>query len=289
MQNQWIRAGSYAWTDDSVRLSLHPSHKIVNNFLHIQEIGHFKSYKSYFTERENLESYLIIYTENGEGSIYYQGKQYYLKPKTVCFIDCKNYQYYKTEKELWDFYWVHINGKHIHEYYEDFISSQNICYETKDSTIKQIIQNMIVCQENKTRNTEIITAREIINLLTQIILEKNRSLYEGKEDIPNYIFEIQSFLEENYSCKITLDTISRKFLINKYQMAKEFKKYVGSSVIDYLIEIRIKKAKDLLKYSHSNVSEIANIIGVENVTHFINLFKSRSGVTPLRYRNHWKH
>lgn len=286
MKKYWA-SGCFDWSDDSIRLSLHPSERTEKSYLHIQEIGHFKAYTTYYTERKNIASYLIIYTESGEGKITYEGKQYDLKPHTVCFIDCKNYQFYQTSKELWEFYWIHINGRQIKEYYSDFNHSNNICCETKDSTIKYLIENMINLQNYKTRNTEIITAREIVNLLTELLIERNRVKYEDVKEIPAYIFEIQSYLEKNYHSKITLDTISQKFMINKYQIAKEFKNFVGSSLIEYVIEVRINKAKDLLKYTGNNVSEIAEQIGIENVTHFINLFKKRVGITPLRFRKYW--
>ncbi|WP_066190891.1 AraC family transcriptional regulator [Gracilibacillus timonensis] len=284
----WIDDGSFDWTEDSIRLTLNPSKHTIDSYLYIQEIGHFKAYSSYYTERHNLESYLIIFTLQGEGKLLYQNQEYILDQHSLCFIDCKNHQYYQTSKELWQFYWVHINGKQIKNYYSDFSQDKNICFKVRDDTAKNIIQTMLNLQNNKTRTLEIIIAREIINLLTLLLVEKMRLKYNDETKIPAYIFDIQSYFEKNYKNKITLDDLSKEFRLNKYQIAKTFKNSVGISPIEYLIETRIGKAKDLLKYTNLSINEIAYEIGIDNVTHFINLFKKRVGMTPLKFRTSWK-
>ncbi|WP_058308460.1 AraC family transcriptional regulator [Gracilibacillus massiliensis] len=284
----WIDNGSFDWTEDSLRMTLNPSKHTVNSYLHIQEIGHFKAYSSYYTERHNVESYLIIFTVKGEGKLYYQNEEFILEPYTLSFIDCRNYQFYKTSKELWEFYWVHINGKQVEDYYLDFSQDAHICTSVKDDTAKNIIQTIIALQKHKTRTLEIITAREIMNLLTLLLVEKNRSKYHDEAEIPSYIFDIQSYLEENYKKRITLDDLSKICKLNKYQIVKNFKTSVGISPIEYLIETRINKSKDLLKYTNLSINEIAFEIGIDNVTHFINLFKKRVGTTPLKFRKSWK-
>ncbi|MGG1684644.1 helix-turn-helix domain-containing protein [Pseudalkalibacillus sp. NRS-1564] len=87
---------------------------------------------------------------------------------------------------------------------------------------------------------------------------------------------------------MTLDDLSRRYKLNKYQIAKTFKSSVGITPIEYLIETRINKSKDLLKYTDLPINEITYQIGIDNVTHYINLFKKRVGTTPLKFRNSWK-
>ena len=63
---------------------------------------------------------------------------------------------------------------------------------------------------------------------------------------------------------------------------------MGITINEYLILTRISYAKELLKYTSLPVSEITFEVGMNNVTHFINLFKAREGCTPLVYRKRWK-
>lgn len=76
--NYWEKA-NHSWSEDSSRVILTPSQRIRNLFFYIQEIGHFKAHIPYFTERENLPSYLIKFTLAGEGFLTYEGENYTLK------------------------------------------------------------------------------------------------------------------------------------------------------------------------------------------------------------------
>lgn len=51
--------------------------------------------------------------------------------------------------------------------------------------------------------------------------------------------------------------------------------------------MRINHAKEYLKYSDAPIAEIAERVGIDNVSHFIDLFKNRTGLTPLAYRKQW--
>lgn len=63
---------------------------------------------------------------------------------------------------------------------------------------------------------------------------------------------------------------------------------MGIPVNEYLINTRISYAKELLKYTDMSVEEITYETGMNNVTHFINLFKKREAITPLKYRKAWR-
>jgi AraC-like DNA-binding protein len=55
-----------------------------------------------------------------------------------------------------------------------------------------------------------------------------------------------------------------------------------------MINIRATKAKELLKYSDQTILEISHLVGIDNVSYFINLFKDRTGLTPLSFRKSWQ-
>uniref|UniRef100_UPI003568068E helix-turn-helix transcriptional regulator n=1 Tax=Cohnella sp. TaxID=1883426 RepID=UPI003568068E len=73
-----------------------------------------------------------------------------------------------------------------------------------------------------------------------------------------------------------------------YHLSKEFKCYTGFSPNEYLIHTRITRAKELLRFTDMPVAEIALSVGVDNVSHFINLFRDRETMTPLAYRKTWR-
>ena len=64
-----------------------------------------------------------------------------------------------------------------------------------------------------------------------------------------------------------------------------FKKEVGTSVITYITDLRIKKAKDLLEHSDLKTFEISDAVGIHDPAYFSVLFKKYTGMSPKSYRN----
>ena len=58
----------------------------------------------------------------------------------------------------------------------------------------------------------------------------------------------------------------------------------GRGPIDYLIDLRIKRAQRLLRTSRARMKEIAAAVGIEDIYHFSKLFKKRVGCSPSEYR-----
>jgi AraC-like DNA-binding protein len=102
--------------------------------------------------------------------------------------------------------------------------------------------------------------------------------------VPDTIAAIQGYLDTNYPRDISLDELSRLFSISKFHMCREFKRYVGKSPNDYLIDLRLDKAKEMLTDTKRTIAEIGQLVGVPNTNHFLYLFKSREGITPSAFR-----
>lgn len=97
--------------------------------------------------------------------------------------------------------------------------------------------------------------------------------------------KIINYLNENYENKISLDQIAHNMYLSPVYISKIFKEETGESPINYLIKIRLEKAKDILLNSDSgSIKSIANSVGYEDVYHFSKLFKKYYGISPLYYK-----
>lgn len=92
------------------------------------------------------------------------------------------------------------------------------------------------------------------------------------------------FIHQHYSEDITLQDISDSSMISVSQCNRYFKSMLNITPYEYLIQYRIKKASDLLYNSTLNVTEISAMVGFNNVTHFIQVFKKNYGISPKKYR-----
>jgi len=96
---------------------------------------------------------------------------------------------------------------------------------------------------------------------------------------------IIKYLNENYENKISLEQIAQNMYLSPVYISKIFKEETGESPINYLIKIRLEKAKEILLEENSgSIKSIANQVGYDDVYHFSKLFKKYYGLSPLYYR-----
>lgn len=87
---------------------------------------------------------------------------------------------------------------------------------------------------------------------------------------------IKAFLDENYTEKIVLDDLAEKFFINKFYMSKIFKETYGVTINNYMIERRITRAKQLLRFTDKTIDEIGVMVGMDSANYFSRVFRKGS-------------
>ena len=94
---------------------------------------------------------------------------------------------------------------------------------------------------------------------------------------------VKEYLNKNYSKKITLNILSQKFGCCNATLTKSFKEEYKTSIMNYLCDIRLKKAEKMLTNSGKTVKEIAQYCGFYDQNYFSKVFTSRYGIPPKEY------
>ena len=84
---------------------------------------------------------------------------------------------------------------------------------------------------------------------------------------------------------MTLDELTEKMHLSKPYLSKYIREKSGKTFGDIVKNVRMKKARTLLKNTSATVESIAESVGYQNVEHFNRLFKKKYGMTPVQYRN----
>jgi AraC-like DNA-binding protein len=100
----------------------------------------------------------------------------------------------------------------------------------------------------------------------------------------NLVNEIKSELREMLDKKITLSQLANRHHISIELLIRIFKKTLGISPIQYLIQMRIDEAKQLLLLSQDPIATIAEKVGFEDQLYFSRVFKKKVGITPSQFR-----
>ena len=120
------------------------------------------------------------------------------------------------------------------------------------------------------------------SLLSCILLSLRDGLKE--QATPPLVTRIIEYLHANMAKKITLDDIGRHTFFSPVYCDSLFRREMGRSIIDYLLEMRVESAKGLLIEGILPLKKIAENVGIGDYNYFSRVFKKRTGYTPVQYR-----
>ena len=133
---------------------------------------------------------------------------------------------------------------------------------------------------------KVSSSSEIKNLASTILITYTKAVRDYTLiNHSHNIKQIILYIRKNLTKKIALEDIAKDLYITKEHLSRLFKKEMGITISEYIINEKIKEAKNLLKNSDFNILNIAEILNFANSSHFSNSFKKVTGVAPSAYRN----
>lgn len=138
--------------------------------------------------------------------------------------------------------------------------------------------------------SHIFNEEELCRYFSQFFLNITDLLREGSVyAIDDVIEKVQIYMQRNYRKNITQDFIASLFYLNRSYLSTLFKSRTGEKFIDYLNDIRIEHAKEMLEETPQKIDQIAVAVGYDNIKYFFRVFKKKTGTTPEKYRNNVHH
>ena len=278
-------------TEDSTWIFNTPGELTKSFLLYAQELGFFKASSNYYTSQKNISSYLIMLTVAGQGTLNAHGKIYELKPGDLVYIDSMEpHSHYtsKLSRGNWEIFWVQFNGIMARGYYEQYKTKDIAVLDASDNAkIRPLMEKLLAANQTTNIGAEFLTSQILVELLTEILFAAG-AVVSPKINLPQFIKSALTDIDAHFPEDLSLEYFSDRLCISKYHFAKEFKKYTGYSPMEYIINTRINHAKEYLQYSDLTVSDISEAVGFNNTCHFINMFKQKVGMTPLKFRKQYQ-
>ncbi|MDF2892696.1 MAG: DNA-binding protein AraC-type [Clostridia bacterium] len=131
---------------------------------------------------------------------------------------------------------------------------------------------------------ESLSTQITIGLLRELKSNFSNKVHEKNYDGIQHIDRVIEYMEENYNAAINLDDLCQVANQSLYHFIRVFKQETGKTPHEYLIDIRINKAEDMMKREEHSIKEIAEICGFINLSHFCTVFKKKIGESASSYR-----
>lgn len=278
---------------DSKRIVYTPSPFAKTSLLYLQETGVLSALKPHSSTRSKLSSYLFFTVLEGFGALEYGGKRIPLSPGDCVFIDCTEAYSHTTSNKLWKLQWVHFNGEMMTGIYEKYLErgGQPVFKPQSTNDYKRILDTVFLIASSEDYLRDMKINEQLSSLLTKImemswIPEAQVALKRGSGREYS-LQDIKAYLDENWQKKIVLDKLADKFFINKFYLARLFKNQYGSSILNYVMDLRITQAKKMLRFTDKQIELIARECGFEDANYFTRMFKKVEGSSPSEYRKLW--
>lgn len=168
--------------------------------------------------------------------------------------------------------------------YHALVQDQLLCAQENEE-FQDVFQRIVKALTSKSNQKEYlidIYAQELVYRLFQV--KGVNQLLTSESDNPINI-ALHMFRKE-YMYPLTINKISTELNMSESNFCQYFKKITGVNPKEYLTNLRMEKAKDLI--AHSKVTDVAYDLGYNNISLFITHFKNKYGVTPKQYqKNLW--
>ena len=171
------------------------------------------------------------------------------------------------------------------------ISANNVEASIKvaQNILNQNIDYHLIIEEIYNKMTEegknIKKMKEIsIYDIDKWVIEACGILNNNASNDNNVISEIKNYIYANYHENISLEELSQKVYLNHVYLGKLFKDKAGENFSDFLLKVRMEKAKELLMNIGYKVYEVGELVGYKSMKHFYRVFKAYTGYTPTEYK-----
>ena len=120
-------------------------------------------------------------------------------------------------------------------------------------------------------------------MLKSFIIE---TMFFSKNDrTPDLVKKLKKYLEENFKVNINNEDVGKIFSYHPNYVNRIFKEATGETLHSYLVQVRLKKALDMIIDGNMQISEVAAECGFSSYPYFIKCFREKYGVSPLKYRS----
>ena len=127
------------------------------------------------------------------------------------------------------------------------------------------------------------TVYQLKELLENVLqMAKRQPVEKQFSEMTQKVIDI---VQNHYRQDLTLKLVADQLHLNAVYLGQVFKKEMHNSFSQYLNQIRIKRAQQLLLHSNLNINEIADEIGYNNTNYFSKMFKKLNGITPKEFRD----
>ncbi|KKL19895.1 hypothetical protein LCGC14_2460900 [marine sediment metagenome] len=235
-----------------------------------------------------LDQFGVVYLVHGEGEFDSRLTGLHRLDKGDAFLVFPGvwHRYRPVCKVGWEVYWVHFQGEDAQRLQQrNFITPEEPVLKVglDDAVLDPLVHLLDWLR------TEPVGFQQMIAVGTMQIIAAMLGAVRNQETgshIHNQVRRAKALLEEDEEGLPRMERIAAELDMSRAHFFRIFKENTGLTPYQYHLELKLNRARQMLRNSDLSVKHIARLLRFSNVYHFSKFFKNRTGVAPTPWRNH---
>lgn len=244
--------------------------------------GYYFSWKS----GRVLQEFQLNYITEGAGILENEEGKFPIRPGSMIITrPGKWHRYRPAPKTGWVENYIGLNGPMAEHFFQQFIFADSppviqcgFREEIIDTFYK--IFHLLRLEEPGFQQ---IASGLVVKLLGQLVAIEKQKNFSGKR-IEEVVRKIRFYMREHVEDNIHLPSLAQQHNIAYPYFRKMFKKYTGVPPHQYVLELKIMRAREMLLTTERSVKEISFALGFQSIYYFSRLFKRKTGNSPTSLR-----
>ncbi len=244
--------------------------------------GHPQAYNFNFERGRTLQEFQLVYVTKGKGQ--YASRQMQLcgiSEGTVLLLKPGEWHTYHPDQETgWECYWVGFSGS----------ATKNLSVEDSviqigyDEEMVGLYRKMLEISSSERPGYQQLLSGILIHLLAYLFYREKDKNWRDKEVLTK-IDKARLIIREKINSPLSPEEIAASLNMSYTWFRRMFRQYTGLAPAQYITQLKIQKARELLSVTGMSVKEVALELGYESIDYFSTLFKKQTGMTPGEFRN----
>lgn len=239
--------------------------------------------------------YLLHYVLSGTGTLYADNSKghtetYHVKSGQGFIIFPGQITTYIADEKLpWEYTWIEFDGLRTKEVLDICgFSLDNPIYKPKHKDSAQLMSEELIYLATHSNESPFHLIGHLYLAMDYFIRSTSSATPVGGSKLQDfYIKEAITFIERNFQNDISIVDIANVCGINRSYFGKIFKKNIGQTPQEFLMNYRMIKATELLRLTDLSISDISKAVGYDNPLHFSRAFKNVYNLSPRNWKNQY--
>jgi AraC-like DNA-binding protein len=274
--------------EDTYKYSFKARENLLNSLV-VCNAGHQKCGPEYQWGPGVRNHYCIHYVISGGGCYEAGGRICQLSAgDTFILYPDVEVKYYANSGDPWEYAWVGFTGEDADMLVRatDFTKEEPWIKKgiLPKKTVQEQLEEIYSVKGNDSESAVAMTGA--LYTLFSTLMHYSRHEEKQKNSQMLYVEQAKDYIANNYSYPITVEDVASYVGISRSHLFRSFQTYQQQSPKEYLIDFRIRRARQLLRETTLPVASIAYSVGFENNLYFSKVFKNRMQMSPSEYRKH---